>query len=42
MVEFVRLIFIKIVSQVVKRLEKVVIKKILIKKFVIIEKDLDD
>ena len=42
MIEFVRLIFIKIVSQVVKRLEKVVIKKILIKKFVIIEKDLDD
>ena len=42
MIEFVRFIFIKVVSQVVKRLKKVVIKKILIKKFVIIEKDLDD
>ena len=46
--EFERwLIFIKIVSQVVKRLNKIVIKKILIKnivmkKIVIIEKDHDD
>ena len=32
------LIFIKIVSQVVKRLKKIVIKKIIIKKIVIIEK----
>ena len=39
MMEFVRwLIFIKMVSQVVKRLKKIVIKKILIKK---IEKDCD-
>ena len=39
MMEFVRwLIFIKIVSQVVKRLKKTVIKKIEIKKIVIIEK----
>ena len=38
MMEFVRwLIFIKIVSQVVKRLKKIVIKKIVIKKIVIIE-----
>ena len=38
--EFVRwLIFIKIVSQVVKRLKKIVIKKIVIKKIFIIEKD---
>ena len=48
MIEFVRwLIFIKIVSQVVKRLKKTVIKKIVIKKIaikktVIIEKDCDD
>ena len=42
MIEFVRFIFIKVVSQVVKRLKKVVIKKILIKKFVITEKGLDD
>ena len=41
MMEFVRwLIFIKIVSQVVKRLKKIVIKKIVIKKIVIIEKKL--
>ena len=46
--EFERwLIFIKIVSQVVKRLNKIVIKKILIKnivmkKIVIIEKDHDN
>ena len=32
------LIFIKIVSQVVKRLKKIVIKRIIIKKIVIIEK----
>ena len=39
MMEFVRwLIFIKIVSQVVKRLKKIVIKKIVIKKIVIIGK----
>ena len=39
MMEFVRwLIFIKMVSQVVKRLKKIVIKKILITK---IEKDCD-
>ena len=38
MMKFVRwLIFIKIVSQVVKRLKKIVIKKIVIKKIVIIE-----
>ena len=44
MMEFVRwLIFIKIVSQVVKRLKKIVIKKIVIKKkLVIIEKDSND
>ena len=41
------LIFIKIVSQVVKRfkkivIKKIVIKKIVIKKIVIIEKDCDD
>ena len=42
MMEFVRwLIFIKMVSQVVKRLKKIVIKKIIIKKIVIIEKDCD-
>ena len=41
--EFVRwLIFIKIVSQVVKRFKKIVIKKIVIKNIVIIEKDCDD
>ena len=40
MMEFVHwLIFIKMVSQVVKRLKKIVIKKILIKKIVMIEKD---
>ena len=40
--EFIRwLIFIKIVSQVVKRFKKIVIKKIVIKKIVIIEKDCD-
>ena len=43
MMEFVRwLIFIKIVSQVVKRLKKIVIKKIVIKKIVIIKKDHDN
>ena len=43
MMEFVHwLIFIKMVSQVVKRLKKIVIKKILIKKIVIIEKDCSD
>ena len=48
MMEFVCwLIFIKIVSQVVKRfkkivIKKIVIKKIVIKKIVIIEKDCDD
>ena len=43
MMEFVHwLIFIKMVSQVVKRLKKIVIKKILIKKIVIIEKDRND
>ena len=36
------LIFIKIVSQVVKRLKKIVIKKIIIKKIVIIEKFYDN
>ena len=48
MMEFVRwLIFIKIVSQVVKRLkkivmiEKIVIKMIIIKKIVMIKKDFD-
>ena len=34
--------FIKIVSQVVKRLKKIVIKKIVIKKVVVIEKGCDD
>ena len=43
MIEFVRcFIFIKIVSQVVKRFKKIVIKKIVIKNIVIIEKDCDD
>ena len=43
MMEFVRwLVFIKIVSHIVKRLKKVVIKKIVIKKIVIIEKDCND
>ena len=48
MMEFIHwLIFIKIVSQVVKRLKKIVIKKkrlkkIVIKKIVIIEKDSDN
>ena len=43
MIEFVRcLIFIKIVSQVQKRLKKFVIKKIVIKKIVIIENDHDN
>ena len=38
--EFVRwLIFIKIVSQVVKRLKRIMIKKIVIKEIVIIEKN---
>ena len=36
------LIFIKIVSQVVKRLKKIVVKKIVIKKTVIIEKGHDN
>ena len=40
MMEFILwLIFIKIVSQVVKGLKKIVIKNIVIKKIVIIEKD---
>ena len=40
MMEFVRwLILIKIVSQIVKRLKKIVIKKIAINKIVIIKKD---
>ena len=40
MIEFILLlIFIKIVSQVAKRLKKIVVKKILIKQ---IEKDCDD
>ena len=34
--------FIKIVSQVVKRLKRIVIKKIVIKNIVIIEKDHDN
>ena len=39
MMEFVHcLIFIKIVSQAVKRLKKIVLKKFLIKKIAIIEK----
>ena len=43
MMEFVRwLIFIKIVSQAVKRLKKIVIKNILIKKIVIIKKGHDN
>ena len=43
MVGFVRwLTFMKIVSQVVKRLKKIVIKNIVIKKIVIIEKDYND
>ena len=43
MIEFVRwLIFIKIMSQFVKRLKKIVIKKIVIKKIVIVEKDCDN
>ena len=43
MMEFVRwLIFIKIVSQVVKRLKKIVIKKIVIKKILITEKGHDN
>ena len=43
MMEFVRwLIFIKIVSQAVKRSKKSVIKKIVIKKIVIIEKYCDN
>ena len=41
--EFVRwLIFIKIVSQVVKRLKKIMIKKIVIKKIAISEKGHDN
>ena len=36
------LIFINIVSQVVKRLKKILIKKTVIKKLVIIEKDCDN
>ena len=36
------LIFIKIVSQYVKRLKKIVTKKIVIKKIVIIKKDHDN
>ena len=40
MMEFVRwLIFIKIVSQVVKRLKRIAIKKIVIKEIVIIEEN---
>ena len=40
MMEFVRwLILIKIVSQIVKRLKKIVIKKIVINKIVIIKQD---
>ena len=43
MMEFVRwLIFIKVVSQVVKRLKKIVIKKIVIKKIVIIKRGHDN
>ena len=43
MIAFVRwLIFIKIVSQDVKRFKKIVIKNVVIKKTVIIEKDCDD
>ena len=43
MIAFVRsLIFIKIVSQDVKRFKKIVIKNIVTKKIVIIEKDCDD
>ena len=43
MIAFVRwLIFIKIVSEDVKRFKKIVIKNIVIKKIVIIEKDCDD
>ena len=43
MMEFLRwLIFIEIVSQVVKRLKKIVVKKIVIKKIVIIEKGHDN
>ena len=43
MMEFVRwLIFIKIVSQVVKRLKKIMIKKIVIKKIAISEKGHDN
>ena len=43
MMEFVRwLIFIKIVSQVVKRLKKIVMKKIVIKKIAMIEKGHDN
>ena len=42
MMEFVCwLIFIKTGSQVVKRLQKIVIKKVVIKKIVAIEKDCD-
>ena len=41
--EFVRwLIFIRIVSQFVRKLKKIVIKKTVIKKIVIIEKDSDN
>ena len=43
MMEFICwLIFIKMVSQVVKRLKKIVIKNIVIKKIVMIEKDCDN
>ena len=43
MMEFVCwLIFIKMVSQVEKRLKKIVIKKIVIIKILIIKKDLDN
>ena len=40
--EFVRWLIFKIVSQVVKRLKKIVIKKIVIKKIEIIEKNCDN
>ena len=43
MMEFVRwLIFIKIVPQVEKRLKKILMKKIVIRTIVIIEKDHDN
>ena len=42
MMEFVRWLIFKIVSQAVKRLKKIVIKKIVIKKIEIIEKNCDN